>query len=74
VNTLIFRSEGLRVGVVKDGKVALTQVTPGHDFGNVIEILSGLKANDQVVINPPDSIISGQGVQIVQASLPGDIK
>jgi len=74
VNTLIFRSEGLRVGVVKDGKVALTQVTPGHDFGNVIEIVSGLKANDQVIINPPDSIISGQGVQIVQASLPGDIK
>jgi RND family efflux transporter MFP subunit len=73
VNTLIFRSEGLRVGVVKDGKVALIQVTPGHDFGNVIEILSGLKANDQVVINPPDSIISGQGAQIVQASLPGDI-
>src|SRR5580693_1570805 len=74
VNTLIFRSEGLRVGVVKDGKVALTQVTPGHDFGNVIEIVSGLKANDQVIINPPDSIISGQGVQIVQASLPGDIQ
>jgi RND family efflux transporter MFP subunit len=74
VNTLIFRSEGLRVGVVKDGKVVLTQVTPGHDFGNVIEIASGLKANDQVIINPPDSIISGQGVQIVQASLPGDIK
>ena len=74
VNTLIFRAEGLRVGVVKDGKVALTQVTPGHDFGNVIEIVSGLKANDQVIINPPDSIISGQRVQIVQASLPGDIK
>jgi multidrug efflux pump subunit AcrA (membrane-fusion protein) len=74
VNTLIFRSEGLRVGIVKDGKVALTQVTPGHDFGNVIEIVSGLKANDQVIINPPDSIISGQGVQIVQASLPGDLK
>ncbi|PYY03938.1 MAG: hypothetical protein DMG69_31630, partial [Acidobacteria bacterium] len=40
VNTLLFRSEGLRVGVVKDGKVALTAVTPGHDFGNQIEIVS----------------------------------
>src|SRR5256885_1703514 len=39
VNTLLFRSEGLRVGVVKDGKVALTPVTPGHDFGNQIEIV-----------------------------------
>src|SRR6266851_4538334 len=74
VNTLLFRSEGLRVGVVKDGKVALTAVTPGHDFGNQIEIVSGLKPGDQVIINPPDSLITGQQVQIVQATLPGDIK
>jgi RND family efflux transporter MFP subunit len=74
VNTLIFRSEGLRVGVVKDGKVVLTAVTPGHDFGDEIEIVSGLKPNDQVIINPPDSIVAGQAVQIVQAILPGDIK
>ena len=74
VNTLIFRSEGLRVGVVKDGKVGLTAVTPGHDFGNQIEVLSGLKPDDQVIINPPDSIVTGQQVQIVQAALPGDVK
>jgi len=74
VNTLIFRSEGLRVGVVKDGKVVLTAVTPGHDFGNEIEIVSGLKSDDQIIINPPDSIVHGQPVQIVQATLPGDIK
>jgi RND family efflux transporter MFP subunit len=74
VNTLIFRSEGLRVGLVKDGKVALTPVTPGHDFGNQIEVVSGLKQNDQVIINPPDSVVTGQQVQIVQAALPGDIK
>ena len=74
VNALIFRSEGLRVGVVKDGKVVLTAVTPGHDFGNEIEIVSGLKPDDQAIINPPDSIVSGQEVQIVQATLPGDIK
>jgi RND family efflux transporter MFP subunit len=74
VNTLIFRSQGLHVGVVKDGKVVLTPVTAGHDFGNQIEIVSGLKADDQVIINPPDSIVHGQQVQIVKASLPGDIK
>src|SRR6202795_4412323 len=74
VNTLLFRSEGLRVGIVKDGKVTLTAVTPGHDFGNQIEIVAGLKADDQVIIHPPDSIVSGQQVQIVQATLPGDIK
>jgi RND family efflux transporter MFP subunit len=74
VNTLIFRSEGLHVATVKDGKVVLAAVTPGHDFGNQIEIVAGLKAGDQVIVNPPDSIVAGQQVQIVQASLPGDIK
>ena len=74
VNTLIFRTEGLRVGVVRDGKVVLSAVTPGHDFGDQIEIVSGLKSDDQVIVNPPDSIVSGQEVQIVQATLPGDIK
>jgi RND family efflux transporter MFP subunit len=74
VNTLLFRTEGLRVGVVKEDKVVLTAVNPGHDFGNEIEIVSGLKADDQVIINPPDSIVSGQQVQIVQATLPGDKK
>jgi RND family efflux transporter MFP subunit len=74
VNTLIFRSEGLQVGVVKDGKVVLTSVTPGHDFGNQIEIVAGLTASDQVIINPPDSVVSGQQVQLVQTTLPGDSK
>jgi RND family efflux transporter MFP subunit len=74
VNTLLFRTEGLRVGIVRDGKVVLTAVTPGHDFGDRIEIVAGLKADDQVIVNPPDSIVAGQEVQIVQATLPGDTK
>jgi RND family efflux transporter MFP subunit len=74
VNTLLFRTEGLRVGVVKEGKVVLTAVTPGHDFGDQIEVVSGLKPDDQVILNPPDSIVSGQEVQIVKATLPGDTK
>jgi len=74
VNTLLFRSEGLRVAMARDGKVVLATVTPGHDFGSQIEIVSGLKSDDQVIVNPPDSIVSGQEVQIVQATLPGDIK
>jgi RND family efflux transporter MFP subunit len=74
VNTLLFRTEGLRVGILRGGKVVLTEVTPGHDFGNEIEIVSGLKAADQVIINPPDSIVSGQAVQIANATLAGDAK
>ena len=74
VDSLLFRTEGLRVGVVKDGKVVLAPVIPGHDFGNQIEIVSGLEPDDQIIINPPDSIVQGQEVQIVQAALPGDSK
>src|ERR1700692_4860220 len=73
-NTLIFRSEGLQVALVRGGKIALTSVTPGHDLGNAIEIVAGLKADDQVVVNPPNSIVSGQAVKVVQATLPGDTK
>jgi membrane fusion protein, multidrug efflux system len=54
--------------------VMLTTVTPGHDFGNEIEIVAGLKSDDQIIVNPPDSIVQGQQVQVVQASLPGDAK
>jgi RND family efflux transporter MFP subunit len=72
VNTLIFRSEHLQVGVVKNGKVELTDLTPGHDFGNAIEVVAGLQADDEVVVNPSDSLVSGQQVNVVKATLPGD--
>lgn len=72
VNTLIFRSQHLQVGVVRNGKIELTDLTPGHDFGSEVEVVAGLKASDQIVVNPPDSLVSGQQVNIVQASLPGD--
>jgi RND family efflux transporter MFP subunit len=74
VNTLIFRSDTLQVGVVKNGKVTITDVTPGHDFGAEIEIVAGLNPDDQVVVNPPDSLVSGQEVKIVNAALPEDSK
>jgi RND family efflux transporter MFP subunit len=74
VNTLIFRSERLQAGVVRNGKVELADITPGHDFGSEIEVVAGLKPGDQVVMNPPDSLVSGQQVNIVQAALPGDGK
>lgn len=74
VNTLLFRTSNLQVGVVKDGKVVITDVTPGHDFGAEIEIIAGLNADDQVVVNPPDSLVTGQAVQVEQVTLPGDAK
>jgi len=58
-NTLLFRSEGLRVGVVRGNRVQLVPVTIGHDFGNSVEITSGLKNADEVILDPPDSLASG---------------
>lgn len=66
VSALIFRSQGLQIAVVRNGSAVLTSVTPGHDFGEKIEIVSGLQANDAVIVNPPDSLVSGQKVQVVQ--------
>jgi RND family efflux transporter MFP subunit len=71
VSTLIFRSQGLQLAVVKDGSVVLTPVTPGRDFGDQIEIVSGLKGDESVIISPPDSIVSGQKVQVVKAAAAG---
>ena len=71
VSTLIFRSQGLQVAVVKNGAVVLTSVTPGHDFGDQIEIVAGLKGDESVIVSPPDSIISGQKVQVVQTTAAG---
>jgi len=71
-NTLLFRTQDLQVGVVQNGKVLLKDVTPGHDFGNEIEIVAGLADSDRVIVNPSDSLVNGQTVQVVNAKLPGD--
>jgi RND family efflux transporter MFP subunit len=63
-NTLLFRSEGLRVGVVRQGKAELVPVTLGRDYGSSVEVVSGLQPTDQVIVNPSDSLISGTTVQV----------
>lgn len=67
VDTLLFRKEGLNVAVVEDGKAKLVPVTPGRDFGDSIEIASGLHGNESVITSPPDSIVTGEVVRITTA-------
>lgn len=64
VNTLMFRSEGLRVAVVKNGAVTLVPITLGRDFGSTVEVISGVTGTERVVVNPPDSLAEGQSVNI----------
>ena len=63
-NTLLFRAEGLRVGVVRNGRVQLVPVKIGRDAGASVEISSGVTPNDAVILDPSDSLASGQEVQI----------
>jgi RND family efflux transporter MFP subunit len=67
-NTLLFRTEGLRVAVVRDNKAQLIPVHVGRDFGDSLEVTDGLKLTDVLIINPPDSLISGAPVRV----LPGN--
>ena len=67
-NALLFRSEGLRVGVVRDGKVHLQPVTITHDEGAVVEIGSGLQPSDSVILDPSDSLAEGQQVHVATKS------
>jgi len=61
-NALLFRAEGLRVGVVRGNRVQLVPVTIGHDFGSSVEITSGLSPVDEVILDPSDSLASGTEV------------
>ena len=66
-NTLLFRSEGMQVGVVgAGGKVEMRTVRMGRDFGQTVEIVGGVQAGDHVIVNPPDSLASGMTVRIAE--------
>ncbi len=66
-NTLLFRSEGTQIGVVDaSGKVILRSVVLGRDFGPTVEIVKGLEPSDQVILNPPDSLVSGAQVHVLK--------
>jgi len=64
-NTVLFRAAGLQVATVDDTKhIKLKSIVQGRDFGNTIEVLSGIDAGDRVVVNPPDSITDGVAVRV----------
>jgi RND family efflux transporter MFP subunit len=63
-NTLLFRSEGLRVGVVRNGHAELVPITIGRDFGATVEVVAGLQPTDQVIVSPSDSLATGNRVQV----------
>ncbi|HEX3661831.1 MAG TPA: efflux RND transporter periplasmic adaptor subunit [Acidobacteriaceae bacterium] len=74
VSTLLFRQEGLRVVTVVDGnKAKLVPITIGQNDGKVVQVIEGLQPNDLVMQNPPDSIVDGETVRVVQPNRDGGI-
>jgi RND family efflux transporter MFP subunit len=65
-SAVIFGTDGLHVATVVNGKASLVPVTLGRDYGDSIEVLSGLTGDEQVIVNPPDSIDQGETVQVLQ--------
>lgn len=68
VSSLIFRSQGLQVGTVENGRAMLQNITLGRDFGNEVEVIAGLNPTDKVIVNPPDSLVTGELVRVVSSS------
>ena len=66
-NTLLFRKEGLQAALVRNGHTQLVPVTIGQDYGNKVEILSGLQPTDEVIVDPSDSLIGGTAVRLAVA-------
>jgi len=66
-NTLLLRSEGPRVGVVdNEGLVHLRPVVIGKDFGLTVQILNGITTDDNLVLNPSDSLAEGDVVIVAK--------
>jgi RND family efflux transporter MFP subunit len=63
-NTLLFRSEGLRVGVVRNSHVELVPIKIGQDYGDAVEVVSGLTAQDAIIVNPSDSLADKSEVKV----------
>jgi len=67
-NTLLFRAEGLRVGIVRNGRVHLQPIVIGKDNGTSLEVSSGVSADDAIILDPSDSLIEGQQVKLAGSS------
>jgi len=64
VPALIFRAEGMQVALVRGDQAELVHVTLGRDFGTEVEVTSGITDRDDVIVNPPDSLRSGEKVRV----------
>jgi RND family efflux transporter MFP subunit len=67
-NALLFRSAGLQVGVARNGVATLVPITIGRDYGDRVEVTTGLQPDDQVIVNPSDSLVTGTAVRVTSSA------
>lgn len=63
-NAFLFRQEGLRAAIVRNGRTLLVPIKIGRDYGHSVEVVSGLRADEPVILNPADALISGTPVHV----------
>jgi RND family efflux transporter MFP subunit len=71
-STLLFRTQGLQVGVVRNNVAQLIPVSIGTDYGETVQVTSGLSTSDDVIENPYDSLVSGTAVRISRGAAGAD--
>ena len=62
-DAIIFNADGLQVAVLEDGRAHFRKVTVTRDFGTTVDVSDGIKAGDQVILNPPVDLSEGSKVQ-----------
>jgi RND family efflux transporter MFP subunit len=62
-DAIIFNRNGMQVAVVKNGKAEIRKVNVKRDLGTRVEVDSGIKAGEQVILNPPVTLADGSKVQ-----------
>jgi RND family efflux transporter MFP subunit len=68
-STMLFQADGPQIGVVNSqNQVELRKVTLDHDFGDTIQIMTGVLPTDAVIANPPDSLTNGMHVAVQSTS------
>jgi multidrug efflux pump subunit AcrA (membrane-fusion protein) len=62
-DAIVIRQDKPMVAKVTDGKIHFVPVTIGRDFGTAVEILTGLKEGDVIVVDVTDNVVEGAAVQ-----------
>jgi RND family efflux transporter MFP subunit len=70
-DAIIFNGDGLSAAVIENGTAHLRRIEIARDFGREVEVSDGLRAGDQVILNPPIDLVDGAKVRIRSAPAVG---